>query len=72
VPAAPTSGAAITGTITRASTATATAIGDTPHEVYLFADRIWMETPMATFFRNSPVLEMLDFLERLAPFHRHT
>jgi nitrous oxidase accessory protein len=43
-------------------------VGDTPHEVYLFADRIWMETPMATFFRNSPVLEMLDFLERLAPF----
>jgi nitrous oxidase accessory protein len=42
--------------------------GDTPHEVFLFADRIWMETPMATFFRNSPVLEMLDFLERLAPF----
>lgn len=43
-------------------------IGDTPHEIYLFADRIWMETPLATFFRNSPVLEMLDFLERLAPF----
>jgi nitrous oxidase accessory protein len=43
-------------------------IGDTPHEVYLFADRIWMETPLAAFFRNSPVLEMLDFLERLAPF----
>jgi nitrous oxidase accessory protein len=43
-------------------------IGDTPHEVYLFADRIWMETPITTFFRNSPVLEMLDFLERLAPF----
>jgi nitrous oxidase accessory protein len=43
-------------------------IGDTPHEVYLFADRIWMETPLAVFFRNSPVLEMLDFLERLAPF----
>ncbi len=43
-------------------------IGDTPHEVYLFADRIWMETPLAAFFRNSPLLEMLDFLERLAPF----
>ncbi len=42
--------------------------GDQAHEIYLFADRIWMETPMATFFRNSPVLEMLDFLERLAPF----
>ncbi|MBN8476842.1 nitrous oxide reductase family maturation protein NosD [Sulfuritalea sp.] len=43
-------------------------IGDTPHEIFLFADRIWMETPMTTFFRNSPVLETLDFLERLAPF----
>jgi nitrous oxidase accessory protein len=42
--------------------------GDTPHEVWLFADRIWMETPAARFFRNSPGLELLDFLERLAPF----
>lgn len=42
--------------------------GDTPHDVLLFADRIWMETPLATFFRNSPALELLDFLERLAPF----
>lgn len=43
-------------------------VGDTAHELFMFADRIWMETPMATFFRNSPALEMLDFLERLAPF----
>lgn len=43
-------------------------IGDQPHEVYSFADRIWIETPEAKFFRNSPVLELLDFLERLAPF----
>ncbi|PWB58648.1 MAG: nitrous oxide reductase family maturation protein NosD [Nitrosomonadales bacterium] len=43
-------------------------IGDTPHEVYAYADRIWMETPAAAFFRNSPALELLDFLERLAPF----
>jgi nitrous oxidase accessory protein len=43
-------------------------IGDTPHEVLLFADRLWMERPMITFFRNSPALELLDFLERLAPF----
>jgi nitrous oxidase accessory protein len=42
--------------------------GDTPHELWLFADRIWMETPMTTFYRNSPALELLDFLERLAPF----
>lgn len=43
-------------------------IGDTPHELYIFADRIWMEIPQARFFLNSPVLELLDFLERLAPF----
>jgi nitrous oxidase accessory protein len=43
-------------------------IGDTAHDAWLYADRIWMETPMATFFRNSPILELLDFLERLAPF----
>lgn len=43
-------------------------IGDMPHEDWLFADRIWMENPMASFFRNAPVLELLDFLERLAPF----
>lgn len=42
--------------------------GDRPHELYAFADRIWMETPAARFFRSSPVLELLDFLERLAPF----
>lgn len=43
-------------------------IGDTPYELYIYADRIWIETPQARFFRNAPVLELLDFLERLAPF----
>lgn len=42
--------------------------GDKPHELHVWADRICLETPSATFFRNSPVLELLDFLERLAPF----
>jgi len=42
--------------------------GDRPYDLLAYADRIWMETPMARFFRNSPVLELLDFLERLAPF----
>ncbi|NWG31209.1 MAG: nitrous oxide reductase family maturation protein NosD [Rhodocyclaceae bacterium] len=41
--------------------------GDTPHEEYAYADMIWMETPPARFFKTSPVLELLDFLERLAP-----
>ncbi len=43
-------------------------LGDNPHELYAWADRIWMDTPSATFFRSTPVLELLDFLERLAPF----
>jgi nitrous oxidase accessory protein len=43
-------------------------VGDTPHESYAWSDQIWMEFPLATFFRSSPVLELLDFLERLAPF----
>lgn len=42
--------------------------GDTPYEIWLYADRIWMETPRAKFFANSPALELLDFLEKLAPF----
>ncbi len=43
-------------------------IGDTPHEAYAHADQIWIELPAARFFKTSPVLELLDFLERLAPF----
>ncbi len=43
-------------------------IGDVPYELYSYADRIWMDIPYARFFKGSPVLEVLDFLERLAPF----
>lgn len=43
-------------------------LGDTPHEIYGYADRIWQDVPPAQFFKGSPMLEVLDFLERLAPF----
>jgi nitrous oxidase accessory protein len=43
-------------------------VGDTPYELNFYADRIWMEIPKAKFFANSPAFELLDFLERLAPF----
>lgn len=43
-------------------------VGDTPHQFYAYADRIWMDVPSARFFKGSPVLEVIDFLERLAPF----
>ena len=43
-------------------------VGDGAYELYNYADRIWMDVPTARFFKGSPVLEVLDFLERLAPF----
>lgn len=43
-------------------------VGDTPHEVRAYSDRLWMHTPAAEFFRGAPVLEAIDFLQRLAPF----
>lgn len=43
-------------------------IGDTPHEAFSYADRIWMDIPAARFFKTAPAMELLDFLERLAPF----
>lgn len=43
-------------------------VGDTPYELFSYSDRIWMDIPSARFFKGSPVLEVLDFLERLAPF----
>ena len=43
-------------------------VGDTPYELYVYADRLWQDVPYAQFFKGSPVLEVMDFLERLAPF----
>jgi len=43
-------------------------IGDNPYRPKVYADRLWMDVKPAAFFRGAPVLSMLDFLERLAPF----
>lgn len=43
-------------------------VGDTPFRLYAYADRIWMDVQGAQFFKGSAMLELLDFLERLAPF----
>ena len=43
-------------------------IGDAPYELFAFSDTIWMDIPEARFFQSSPAMELLDFLERLAPF----
>lgn len=42
--------------------------GDLAHEIYLYSDRIWMDRPMTRFFRGSLMLDLIDFIERLAPF----
>ena len=42
--------------------------GDTPYRLLVYSERIWMDVKEAAFFRGTPVLSMLDFLEQLAPF----
>ncbi|GAB4346466.1 MAG: NosD domain-containing protein [Gammaproteobacteria bacterium] len=43
-------------------------LGDGPYELYAYADRVWMDVPPTQFFKGAPILEVLDFMERLAPF----
>ena len=43
-------------------------IGDTPHRVYQYADQVWMYNPSVKFFYASPVMTLLNFLAKLAPF----
>lgn len=43
-------------------------VGDTPHEQWMYADRIWNHLPAAKVFYGSPVLGMMNFLYRLMPF----
>lgn len=47
-------------------------VGDTPQEIWSYADRLWRDVPYAQFYKGSPLLEALDFLERLAPFSEPT
>ncbi|MCW8907116.1 MAG: nitrous oxide reductase family maturation protein NosD [Sedimenticola sp.] len=42
--------------------------GDTPYELYAYADQLWLDYPNTQFFIASPTFTLLDFLERLAPF----
>jgi len=43
-------------------------VGDSPYQLHIYADRLWIDYPLLRFFRGSPVLELIDFVERLAPF----
>ncbi|MBK9080951.1 MAG: nitrous oxide reductase family maturation protein NosD [Rhizobiales bacterium] len=41
-------------------------VGDTPHEVWRWADGLWADVKDAQFFRASPSVELLDIVERMA------
>jgi len=43
-------------------------IGDRPHRVYKYADQLWTYNQNVKFFYGSPVISMLNFLAKLAPF----
>ena len=45
-------------------------IGDTPHKVYQYADQMWVYNPDVKFFYASPVISLLNFLAKLAPFSK--
>jgi len=45
-------------------------IGDTPHKVYQYADQLWVFNSNVKFFYGSPVISLLNFLAKLAPFSK--
>jgi len=47
-------------------------VGDTPYDLFSYADRFWQMLPEAAFFRASPLFQVIDFLDRLAPFTEPT
>jgi len=42
-------------------------IGDTPYNLFYYADRMWMLNPNVKFFYASPVITIMNFLAKLAP-----
>ena len=45
-------------------------IGDTSHKVYQYADQLWVYDSDIKFFYGSPVISLLNFLSKLAPFSK--
>lgn len=43
-------------------------IGDSSYKKYLYLDQLWVSNPKLLFFYGSPVLSMLNFLLKVAPF----
>ena len=43
-------------------------LGDTPYRVLIYADKLWQYDHRLRFFYATPLLSLLDFIERIAPF----
>lgn len=43
-------------------------IGDSSHKLYQYADKLWLYNPSVKYFYGSPVISLLNFLAKLAPF----
>lgn len=43
-------------------------IGDGAYHYYAYADKVWLLNPNVKFFYGSPVITVLNFLAKLAPF----
>jgi len=43
-------------------------IGDDSYKKYLYLDQLWVSNPSLLFFYGSPILSMLNFLLKVAPF----
>lgn len=44
--------------------------GDTPYQLYSYADQLLTDLPFTKFFKGTPLLELLNFLDQLAPFNQ--
>ncbi|MCB4743616.1 MAG: nitrous oxide reductase family maturation protein NosD [Sulfurovum sp.] len=47
-------------------------MGDTSYRYYAYADKVWLLNPNIKFFYGSPVISILNFLAKLAPFSEPT
>ena len=43
-------------------------IGDSSYKKYLYIDQIWVKNPEVKFFYGSPILSILNFILKMAPF----
>lgn len=43
-------------------------VGDIPFEHYAYADKLWLYNPSIKFFYGSVVIDLLNFLAKIAPF----